>query len=143
MLTIKPYVSVGGIAFGGAEFECIGKLGSPLATNVNREGVVELVYARIIVRLDPIERRVGEFTLLPKCKSRIEGIEITWDTRFVESACKLEGKPREVYGLVVLRNLGIAVTGIHDDDASQMAITVVNRGAFDELLVSGVAYVVD
>ncbi len=142
MLTIKPYVSVGGIAFGGTEFECIRKLGPPLATNVNREGVVELVHTRIIVRLDPIERRVDEL-LFPKRKSKIEGIEITWDTRFLESACKLDGKPREVYDFVVLRNLGIAITGIHDDDASQMAITVFIRGAFDELLVSGVPYVVD
>ncbi|MFN9371899.1 MAG: hypothetical protein ACK6D3_08450 [Planctomycetaceae bacterium] len=143
MMTIKPYASVGGVAFGGAESECIDRLGFPLATHLNREGFVEMVYAQMIVRLDPIERRVVEFTLLPNCKSKIEGIEITWDRRFLERACHFDGKPREVYGFVVLPNLGIAITGIHDDDVSQMAITVFNRGAFDDLLVFGVPYLVD
>ena len=143
MFKIKPYVSVGGVAFGGAESECLGKLGFPLATDVNREGLVELVYGHVIVRLDPIERRVVEFTLLPHCESTIEGIEITWDTEFLARACKNDGKPREVYGFVVLCNLGIAITGIHDDDVSQMAITVFNRGAFDDLLVFGVPYLLE
>jgi len=46
-----------------------------------------------------------------------------------------------VYGFIVLEHLGIAVTGIHDNDPSQLAITAFSKGEFDDLLPESTPYV--
>ena len=72
--------------------------------------------------------------MLPRTKAVIAGINVTWDQAFLRKACEKDGSPRDVYGFIVLTKLGIAVTGIHDDDESQLAVTVFEKGAFDSLL---------
>ncbi len=139
-MEIKPYQSVGPIKFGQSKEECFGQLGSPKSIRINSDGMEELEYERIIVRIDPTINQVFECTLLPCTISTICETPITWDKRFLKIACELDGEPYDVFGFIVLRKLGIAVTGIHDDDVSQLAITVFKERAFDELLKSGVPY---
>ncbi|EIJ45150.1 hypothetical protein GWL_45900 [Herbaspirillum sp. GW103] len=46
----------------------------------------------------------------------------------------LDGNPYESVGFIVLLNLGITLTGFHDDDIYQRAVTVFTRGRWDDLL---------
>jgi hypothetical protein len=140
MIRILPYKSVGNVLFGATKADCIAKFGVPEESVLNREGLEELKYSRLIVRIDPSVDQVVEFTLLPFCEGTIEGIEITWDQSFLSQLCRIDGGPREVFGFIVLPRIGVAVTGIHDDDSTQLAMTVFPKGAFDELLKSGTPY---
>jgi hypothetical protein len=40
--------------------------------------------------------------------------------------------PYESYGFIVLLNLGITLTGFHDNDPNQLAITAFTRGRWDD-----------
>ncbi len=46
----------------------------------------------------------------------------------------LDSKPLESYGFLVFRELGITVTGYHDDDKNQRAISCFVRGRWDKIL---------
>lgn len=140
MLRVLPYKSVSNVLFGASKADCIATLGVPEKSGLNREGLEELKYSGLIVRIDPSLDRVMEFTLLPFCEGTIEGIEITWDKPFLFQLCQIDGEPREVFGFIVLPKIGVAVTGIHDGDSSQLAMTVFPKEAFDELLKSGIPY---
>jgi hypothetical protein len=72
--------------------------------------------------------------------ARISNIEFTWDKTFLQLVCDYDGAPQDLYGFIVLRRLGITVTGIHDDDESQMAVTVFCEGAFDNLLPKAIPF---
>jgi hypothetical protein len=65
---------------------------------------------------------------------------VSWDKHFLDTVCRLDGLPVDVFRFIVLQKLGIAITGLHDDDQSQLAITVFKKGAFDDLISSDVPY---
>lgn len=120
--------------------ECLQLLGHPVRQTVNREGRKEFVYHQFIVRCDAQTDLVRECTLLPRADATIDGIKVTWDLDFLRRICDRDGSPIETYGFIVCHNLGIAVTGIHDNDESQLAITVFSKGEFDSLLGQSVPY---
>lgn len=113
---------------------CIANYGEPDRIRANRKGAEEYVYSNFTARFDPNTGLLRECTLLPKTAGLVDDIEITWDTDFLRRACERDENPRDVYGFIVLTRLGIAVTGIHDGDDSQLAITAFCEGAFDDLL---------
>jgi hypothetical protein len=121
--------------------ECLQLLGLPFHRGINREGREELQYGQYIVRFDASTRTVRECTLLPRTDAIISGIQVTWDHSFLRRACEIDGSPRDVYGFIVLPSLGIAVTGIHDNDDTQLAITAFSRGEFNELLAESIPFV--
>ena len=86
---------------------------------------------------------VRECTLLPKASATIDGIKLTWDNEFLRKACDRDGNAKNVYGFIVLNNLGIAITGLHDKDKSQLAVTAFSRGDFDDLLVGSSPFEAD
>lgn len=96
----------------------------------------EYHYDDFILRFDEQTLRFRECTLLPYelADISLDGheIQVTWDHAFLEQACRLDGAPVLSFGFVVLRKRGIAITGIHDDDKSQLAVTVFSEGDFDE-----------
>ncbi|NHZ93646.1 hypothetical protein F2P45_32300 [Massilia sp. CCM 8733] len=47
---------------------------------------------------------------------------------------ELDGAPYELLGFIILLNLGITMTGFHDDDEEDKAVTVFARGRWDEKL---------
>lgn len=143
MITIVPFTSINSLRFGKATQEdCISAFGNPVVSRKNKKGMIEYEYSDKILRFDPSRNStLFECTLLPLTESVVSDISITWDKTFLRAVCILDGNPIDLYGFIVLRNLGLAITGIHDDDISQLAITVFQEGAFDALLTEGVPYV--
>lgn len=141
-MKIKPYQSFGPLNFGKTtKEECLQLFGQPLQRGVNREGIEELEYEQFIFRFDSVKLTLHECTLLPYMEAVIEDIAVTWDVAFLREVCKADGAPRDSYGFIVLPSLGIAVTGIHDNDRSQLAITVFSKGSWDDLFVESVPFV--
>lgn len=138
---IIPYYSFGPLLFGrSSKNDCIQVLGEPLRSIRNREDVEEFHYKELIIRFDRLASVIRECTLLPYAEAVIDGIPVTWDLEFLRQACDRDGSPKDVYGFIVFISLGIAVTGIHDQDKSQLAITVFSRGDFDDLLKDARAF---
>jgi hypothetical protein len=140
-MNIVPYKSFGPLMFGqSTKADCVPLLGKPTKVSRNREGIEEFHYVGFIIRFDSSTSTVRECTLLPRTVAGIGDIGLTWDQEFLRRACDRDGSPRNVYGFIVLKNLGIAVTGIHDNDESQLAVTVFSEGDFDDLLAEAVPF---
>ena len=142
MLFRSPYTSFGPLHFGRTtKNECLQLLGEPLQRRTNKAGLEELEYDLYIIRFNPQTQTVRECTLLPYADATIEDIMITWDKGFLHQACERDQSPRDIYGFIVLCDLGIAMTGIHDNDDSQLAITAFSKGDFNDLLPESVPYI--
>ncbi|HUT12617.1 MAG TPA: hypothetical protein VMY42_19125 [Thermoguttaceae bacterium] len=141
-MRIVPYRSFGKLQFGDSTREdCVASYGEPKNIRTNREGAEEYHYEGFIVRFNAKTNVVRECTLLPRAICTIEGIAVTWDPDFLRKACEHDGDPKDVYGFIVLKRLGIAITGIHDWDESQLAVTAFSEGDFDDLLAEASPFV--
>ena len=142
-MLVDPYQSFGPLFLGQSKKEdCIEHLGDPTSIQIFQSGQ-EYYYDSFIVRFSKENYVVYECTILPPMTVIINELELTWDKKFLQKACSLDGKPLNIFGFVVFLNLGIAVTGIHDDDKSQLAVTVFCKGAFDDLLSEAVPFELD
>ncbi|QDT67954.1 hypothetical protein MalM25_08630 [Planctomycetes bacterium MalM25] len=141
VMEIQPYKSFEPLCLGeSTRDDCVTAFGKPLQNRTNSEGIEEFHYPHFILRFDREKRVLQECTLIPRASATIDDIEITWDYAFLRQACSRDGLPRDMHGFIVLADLGIAVTGIHDNDDSQLAITVFSEGAFDDLLKESVPF---
>ena len=141
-IVIVPYTAFGPLKFGKTtKQDCITLLGEPLEERASRMGVEEFVYEQCVVRFDRKTATVHECTLLPYTEAWVNGIAVTWDRTFLRLVCEQDQSPRDVYGFIVLVRLGIAVTGVHDADDGQLALTAFSRGAFDDMLPESTPFV--
>lgn len=141
MIDVNSYVSFGTLRFGeSSQDDCVASYGAPVETRKNHEGLEEFHYEGFVIRFDRDTNLVRECTLLPTTPAKVGGIDLTWDKSFLKRACEHDGDAKDVYGFIVLRNLGIAVTGIHDGDESQLAVTAFSKGDFDDLLSEGATF---
>lgn len=123
---IRPLVGVGDARFGMHPPEIAGIFGPPLSTRLTTRGEREETRRDITVRYD--STGVVEFAFLPGCKLLIDGIDLFGVPDPVELLLKHDPEPRECFGFLVFRSLGVAVTGYHDEDQSQRAITTFTTG---------------
>ena len=136
-MKIQTYEYVDSLRFGqSTKTDCVAVYGRPNSVRKNRYDVEEFHYDDFVLRFDPSDETLRECTLLPRKKAFIGDIPVTWDRAFLVAACTEDGSPVDAYGFIVMRKLGIAVTGIHDDDASQLAVTAFSKGEFDEFMES-------
>ncbi len=59
---------------------------------------------------------------------------------FLKKLCRLDGSPKNAYGFIILGKFGLAVTGVHDSDASQLAITVFCKNELNEFLEGSIDF---
>jgi hypothetical protein len=131
MIDIVSYEGVCGIGYGEREESLIAAFGQPLERGKNREGETELRYKDIILRLEASSDRFREITLLPECPALVSGIRVTWSRAFLGCLQVSDPDLVEVLGFIFSRKLGVALSGFHDDDRSQMAIHAFRRGDWD------------
>lgn len=140
-MRIVPYESVGPLRFDESnQDDCIQRFGEPDAVRKSRTGKTEMCYERFIVRFDSSKHVMIEVTLLPFCEGTIRGVEITWDHCFLSTLCKMDSSALNIFGFIVFLELGVAVSGIHDNDHAQLAISAFRRGDFDGLVAKGMPF---
>ncbi len=134
-IEIQAHARFGQLVFGESNpADCQAHFGEPLRIEANRGERLEYHYTEFIVRFHETIGRLEEVTLLPGCQARINGIEVTWDKAFLKAICGKVDQVYDAYGFIVLPALGVAVTGIHDDDPPQLAITLFEKHAWDKLI---------
>lgn len=131
MNVIDSYVSAGRFHFGVEPDDLVSVLGKPVRKDKNRLGETIVRYEGFGVTI--AARGVVEVYFLPISSVSICGIDVFSDPQAFVKLCKLDGDPREYMGFIVLLNLGITMTGFHDNDESQKAITAFERGRWDHL----------
>lgn len=132
MNVIEPYVSAGSFKFGASYDEIVAELGQPRSTEKDRSG-------ETIVRYDGFGATISssgvvEVYFLPDADVSLLGIDVFGDPAAFKSLCALDGDPKETLGFIVLLKLGITMTGFHDGDVSQLAITAFEKGRWDQVL---------
>lgn len=131
MFQITPYKSVGPIRFGMSVAELIEAVGDPVKITKNRLGELDYRYPGFRVALSSKDRTVAEIGLVPEADAIIDGVTIFSSPDSFARLVKKDGNPYEYVGFVVLLNLGLTMTGFHDNDDSQKAVTVFAKGRWD------------
>jgi hypothetical protein len=140
-MVIVPYTSVGPLVLGvTSAAECLRILGNPELITNNWDGVTQYCYEHIWVRIDPRTHLVSDCSLIPYTEGSVDGISITWDKDFVRRVCARDGEPMLAYGFVVLKRLGIAISGIHDEDLSQLAVGAFLRDQLVDMLTDAIPF---
>jgi hypothetical protein len=131
MNVIEPYVSAGRFKFGASYSDIISDLGEPWLKQKNRLGEMIIRYEEFSATISSYG--VVEVSFLPEVNVCILGINAFGDPEAFRKLCSLDGNPKETLGFIVLLNLGITMTGFHDGDESQKAITAFAKGRWDQL----------
>jgi hypothetical protein len=109
----------------------VATMGEPQRVTKNHLGNLELWYDHMNVIMEG--DRLVEAGFAPDMPVSICGIHPFTDPDAFASLCELDGSPCEVLGFVVFRRLGITLTGFHDKDESQKALTAFTSGRWDVL----------
>lgn len=132
MVAVHPYKGVGSVRFGGNEQEVRSLIGDPVAVRTNRLGERELDFEDQVVRVSPTTG-VVEISILPQGNPSVLGIEVFGREKALQRLLALDDAPQECVGFLIFLKLGLAITGLHDGDESQRAVTAFARGHWDEL----------
>lgn len=134
-LTIKPYIGVDDLRFGIKPSDVVKIIGSSVDIDKNffgertedREPGILITYSKpdnLLVEFGFGRRVLGlKYNNMALFKEPPE--------RILMSLIKDDGSPYERFGFIILLNLGITLTGFHDKDEDQRAVTVFSRGRWD------------
>jgi hypothetical protein len=78
--------------------------------------------------------RVCDVGFSPGCDLVFDDWRVFEASDLVGALLRYDPQPLESAGFLVFLNSGIAITGYHDDDADQRAVSVFQRGRFDTAL---------
>jgi hypothetical protein len=114
-----------------SEAEVIAEIGNPQRI-YERMDQREYEYNDYVVRFDSDSRKMCEVTLAPTIFEHVEVDKLKLDWRnhsqVFESLCREDGEPIDSIGFIIFYKLGIAMTGFHDGQDSQKAISVFRKG---------------
>jgi hypothetical protein len=133
MLEIASYVGVKPLLFGMTQSEAEIKVGPPLTKILNNLGEVNAQYQLFSVRYSKQSNEVVEIGVSSNAITFINNIDIFNDKHAFQKLLRQDSKPYEYFGFVILLDLGITLTGFHDDDPTQRAHTAFARGRWDIL----------
>ena len=130
---IAPLVGVGPIAFGMTPEEVEQVLGPPALSTTNGEGEREERRDELTVRYGVDSGGVVEVAFGPESRVSIEGIAILQARDPVDEVVSRSKDVVECLGFLVSLDLGLTLTGYHDNDLEQRALTVFAPGRWDAL----------
>ncbi len=134
---IEPNIGALPIRFGMTAKEVAKHLGKPDSEKVNFEGNRNEYRANKKVRIGfaAEKEKVRDLSFSPDKNLRLffQDVDLLSDSQRFEALLKGDNEPQESMGFLVFFKIGVAVTGYHDGDKSQRAITVFAKGAFDDI----------
>lgn len=130
---IVSYVGAKPLLFGMTETQAQSVVGHPLKTSVNNLGERNSQYELFSVRYSPQNGTLVEVGFSSAAKVTIHGLELFRQPEAFPKFLREDSCPYEYFGFVILLDLGITLTGFHDNDPHQRAITAFERGRWDHL----------
>lgn len=132
MNMIESYVSAGSFKFGDTYDEVVAVLGEPCLTEKRRPAETIVGYDKFGATIS--SKGVVEVYFLPGIDVSLHGVDVFRDPGAFNSLCTLNGGAKEFMGFIILLKLGITLTGFHDNNTDQQAITAFEKGRWDQLL---------
>ena len=132
MIEIVPYECVGRVKFGMTIEEVATVVGEPERVSTNRRKERDERRGKMGIRFSAEDSKVVEVSLR-HLEVTLMGIDVFNDPNAFDRLIAVDGKPFESLGFVVLMKLGITLTGFHDQDESQKAVTAFARGRWDDV----------
>jgi len=130
---IVSYVGAKPLLFGLTETQAEGLVGLPMRTTLNNLGERNAQYESFSIRYSPQNGMLVEVGFSSSAKVAIHGVELFQEIEMFPKLLREDSCPYEYFGFVILLDLGITITGFHDNDPSQRAITAFARGRWDHL----------
>lgn len=130
---IIPYERVGVFRFGMPESDVLSAGCIPSKKIRNRRGEQEWICDGFSIRFGAANGLLCDMGFSRKCKVALRGIEVFSDPSALEKIVKLDDNVFECYGFLVFFGLGLTLTGFHDGNESQKAVTAFTRGHWDEM----------
>jgi hypothetical protein len=130
---IKPLLSVGPVRFGLEPSEVEGLLGPAVSATKNRDGEREERRDGITVRYGAESGKVAEVAFGPEVVVTIDGLSILEADDPVRELAARSRDVVECLGFIVFLDLGLTLTGYHDDAPEQRALTAFAPGHWDSM----------
>lgn len=132
MIEIITYKSIQGIDFGSNPQAIMLQFGSPKLERLNRLGEKEIHFESLVFRYSKDQDTLKEVTVIPECEIIVDGELVSWNKQFIKTL-ESAGPIYEVYGYLVSKIKGIALTGFHDGDEAGKAIHFFAQGEWDDM----------
>lgn len=129
---VKPYQGTSELRFDMTPSEVSAALGEPRRKSVNRRGEPDWFYGDHSVRFSKAGDALVEIAFLKNAKVSLNGIDVFGDADSFTRIAALDDEVFEFYGFLVFFGLGITLTGFHDNDEAQKALTMFHRGRWDQ-----------
>lgn len=140
-IEIHTYVGAGPLKFGMRPAEVANLIAPPVSSNIGFLGE-KVEYRQDNGFVTTYTRGANTLAEIGFSKN-ILGLEFDRQKLFVEPTlqvlnylAKKDGSPYEFLGFIILLNLGITLTGFHDDAEDQKAVTAFDRGRWDDEIVN-------
>jgi hypothetical protein len=130
---IISYVGAMPLQFGMTKDQVEKLVGAPLRMTVNRLGETNAQYESFSVRYSQTDKSLVEIGFSPSAKVTVGGTDLFETPGNFRQLLQHDSCPYEYVGFIILLDLGITLTGFHDNDSSQLAITAFTRGRWDHL----------
>jgi hypothetical protein len=129
---IVSYVGALPLKFGMTEEEVARIIGLPSVKMKNRKGEPDHDHGFCAVGYDKDTNRANFFGFRPPTNISYEGMPMFDNPTALNALVARDGEAFEFVGFVLLLNLGISLSGFDDNDQSQLAVNVFERGRFEK-----------
>jgi hypothetical protein len=130
---LLPEKGISKVHLGMNQSDLEAAVGLPKLQRKNRRGEIVYVYDNYSVTFGGEKGLVVVIGILPTLELLYRGKDIFRDREAWKDLVKEDGAPHEYVGFLVLLSRGVTLTGFHDDDSDQKAITVFAKGRWDHL----------
>jgi len=128
---IIPYVGALPLKFGMTNTEIAAIIGLPRVKMQNRKGEPDHDHGFCAVGYDKITFRANFFGFSPPSDICYKKVPIFNNPDAFQFLISEDGQPLEFVGFILLLNLGISLSGFHDNDEAQLAVNIFEKGRFE------------
>jgi hypothetical protein len=129
---IISYVGPKPLLFGMTERQVEAVVGPPQTIRTNGQGEPDASYESFSIRYSKKDRTLVEIGFLKTARVKILGINPFTQENGFRDLVRQDSCPYEYVGFIILLDLGITLTGFHDNDPDQLAITAFVPGRHDD-----------
>ena len=130
---LQPYVGTNLVTFEMTPHQVEMAIGRPQEVGQNSLGERDENRGNVSVRYSLLDNKVCEISFLPSSKLLFKGKLLFEEMDLIDWLMTFDPKPYEFVGFLIFFELGITVTGFHESDESQKAITIFRKGRWDEI----------
>ena len=130
---IISYVGVKPLLFGMTRSQVEALVGPPGILTKTFPGNANASYESFNIGYSKQDRKLIHIGFLPTAEVTIRGMNPFTQKSAFRNLVRQDSCPYEYVGFIILLDLGITLTGFHDNDPNQLAITAFARGGFDDM----------